>query len=170
MEPEEAEKPYYQYPLSGEAVVALQSDAHLIAARYTKCEATRSDYAQVGLMKLLTKKVRSQVPPKRVIQRAIERYRQKEREKRKLCTPFTDLGIGGQVRSLHNPSGDPLTYAELREFVGLGLNYNDSKVAKLFWHQNRTLLQIAEELDTNEKAVLAVLKRVRLAVKERWLN
>lgn len=167
MEPEQ-DKPYYQYPLSGDSVVALQSDAHLIAARYTKCEATRSDYAQIGLMKLLTKKVRSQVPPTRVIQRAIERHLQRERERR--IKTLTEVGVGRQIHTLHNPTGDPLTYAELREFVGLGLSYGDSQIAKLFWHQNRTLLQIAEELDTNEKAVLAALKRVRQAVKERWLN
>lgn len=167
MEPE-ADKPTYQYPLAGEEVVLLQSDAHLIAARYTKCEATRSDYAQIGLMKLLTKKVESQVPPKRVIQRAIERHIERERQRRHRT--LTEVGVGRQIQSLHNPTGDPLTYAELREFVGLGLAYEDSQIAKLFWHQNRTLVQIAEELGTNEKAVLAAVKRVRQAVKERWLN
>jgi len=148
-------------------VLQLIPDAHLIAARFTKCEATRNDYVQIALMKLLTKKVRSQTTPKIVMQRAIETHRKKEKKKR--LPTLTDMGIGRQIKSLHT-AGDSLTYAELREFIGLGLNYSDGKVAKLFWHQNWSLEEIAQEEKTNEKAVLAALKRVRQAVKERWLN
>lgn len=164
----ETERRVYHYPLSGEEVAALIPDMHLIAARYTKCESTRNDYVQLACLYLLTKKKpHSTSPPVNQIRREVHRQWKNDRQKR--LGQFPELPDGTVIEPISPETGDRLTQIELERFDGLNLSEPDRKVARLYWLWDFNLDQIQEKLGVGREAVVASLKRVREAVRERWL-
>lgn len=164
----ETERRVYRYPLSGDEVVALIPDMHLIAARYTKCESARNDYVQMACVYLLEKKMDySTSPPINQIRRAVRKQWEKDRKQRP--AQFPELPDGTVIEPISPETGDRLTQIELERFDGLHLSEPDRKVARLYWLWDFNLDQIQEKLGIGREAVVASLKRVREAVRERWL-
>lgn len=167
MEPETEQKRVYHYPLSGEEVQQLLPDMQLIAARYTKCKSTRDDYVQAACLWLLTRQKVTTSPPLNQIRAAIKSHRKAERKER--CKQFAERTDGTVIEPICKENGDPLTQAELERFEGLNLSKQDVKVARLYWLRDLTQNQIRDKVGIGLEAVVATLRRVREAVREKWL-